>query len=150
MTWLAGFQTQFRKVFSFILASRVQLEFEASRYSSFYDKTKTLLQYVSTFPFTIKVVQNEIHWKTVKRISLVLFASGTILGSFFYGYIVLQIPGGYLAYRFGGTKVFGLSLFVGSLMTLLTPFVARFSVAALIVLRVLEGVFLVSYSIVWD
>ena len=67
---------------------------------------------------------------------------GTILGSFFYGYIVLQIPGGYLAYRFGGTKVFGFSLFVGSLMTLLTPVVARFSVAALIVLRVLEGVFL--------
>ena len=60
---------------------------------------------------------------------------------------MLQIPGGYLAYRFGGTKVFGLSLLVGSLLTLLIPFVARFSVAALIVLRVLEGVFLVSRTL---
>lgn len=69
---------------------------------------------------------------------------GTILGSFYYGYLVLQIPGGYLAYRFGGTRVFGISLFAGSLMTMLTPFVARMSVIGLIVLRVMEGVFLVS------
>jgi MFS family permease len=87
-------------------------------------------------------------WSKVNN--LVLFTTGTILGSFFYGYIVLQIPGGYLAYRFGGTKVFGMSLLIGSLLTLLTPFVARTSVAALIALRVLEGVFLVRYTLLCD
>ena len=56
---------------------------------------------------------------------------------------MLQIPGGYLALRYGGTKVFGWALFFGSLFTLLTPFAARLSVVALIALRVLEGVFLV-------
>lgn len=67
---------------------------------------------------------------------------GTVLGSFFYGYIVLQIPGGYLALRYGGVKVFGWAVFFGSFLTLLTPLAARFSVVALIILRVLEGVFL--------
>ncbi len=31
---------------------------------------------------------------------------GVILGSFFYGYIVTQIPGGWLATKFGGKRVF--------------------------------------------
>ena len=66
-----------------------------------------------------------------------------MLGAFFYGYIVLQIPGGYLALRYGGTRVFGWAMLFGSLLTLLTPLAARLSVWALVVLRILEGVFLV-------
>ncbi|XP_065071186.1 vesicular glutamate transporter 1-like [Rhopilema esculentum] len=67
---------------------------------------------------------------------------GAVLGSFYYGYIVLQIPGGYLALKFGGTRIFGLALFMASVLTLLTPLAARTSVYALIVLRVLEGIVL--------
>eukprot|EP00112_Aurelia_sp_Birch-Aquarium-sp1_P009726 Seg2115.4 transcript_id=Seg2115.4/GoldUCD/mRNA.D3Y31 product="Vesicular glutamate transporter 1" protein_id=Seg2115.4/GoldUCD/D3Y31 len=67
---------------------------------------------------------------------------GAVLGSFYYGYIVLQIPGGYLALKFGGTRIFGLALFAASILTLLTPLAARTSVYALIVLRVLEGIVL--------
>lgn len=67
-----------------------------------------------------------------------------VLGSFYYGYIVLQIPGGWLATKIGGTRIFGGALFFASVLTLLTPAAARFSVYALIVLRVLEGVALVS------
>lgn len=67
---------------------------------------------------------------------------GAVLGSFYYGYIMLQIPGGYLALKFGGTRIFGLALFVASILTLLTPLAARTSVYALIVLRVLEGIVL--------
>ena len=69
---------------------------------------------------------------------------GAVLGSFYYGYIMLQIPGGYLALKFGGTRIFGLALFAASILTLLTPWAARTSVYALIVLRVCEGVVLVS------
>ncbi len=68
---------------------------------------------------------------------------GAVLGSFYYGYIVLQVPGGYLALKFGGTRIFGLALFAASILTLLTPLAARTSVYALIVLRVLEGIVLV-------
>ncbi len=31
---------------------------------------------------------------------------GIILGSFFYGYILTQIPGGWLATKFGGKRIF--------------------------------------------
>jgi len=65
---------------------------------------------------------------------------GMVLGSFYYGYIVLQIPGGWLATKIGGTRIFGVALFFASVLTLLTPTAARFSVYALIVLRVLEGI----------
>ena len=58
---------------------------------------------------------------------------------------MLQIPGGWLATRIGGTRIFGAALFFASLLTLLTPFAARYSVYALITLRVLEGVALVSF-----
>lgn len=65
---------------------------------------------------------------------------GMVLGSFYYGYIVLQIPGGWLATKIGGTRIFGAALFFASVLTLFTPAAARFSVYALITLRVLEGV----------
>jgi len=67
---------------------------------------------------------------------------GMVLGSFYYGYIVLQIPGGWLATKIGGTRIFGVALFIASILTLLTPAAARYSVYALIVLRVCEGVVL--------
>ncbi|KAF0990564.1 hypothetical protein HZS_1531 [Henneguya salminicola] len=67
---------------------------------------------------------------------------GTLLGAFYYGYLVLQIPGGWLAYKFGGTHIFGAALGIASLLTLLTPVVARFNMYLLISLRVLEGLVL--------
>ena len=71
--------------------------------------------------------------------------SGTILGAFYYGYMVMQIPGGWLGQRFGGTRVFGICLGIASVLTMLTPLAARTSVAALITLRVIEGLTLVSF-----
>lgn len=67
---------------------------------------------------------------------------GVILGSFYYGYMVLQIPGGYFALKFGGTKIFGFGVFMASILTCLTPMATRYSVWALVTLRVLEGIVL--------
>jgi len=53
--------------------------------------------------------------------------------------MILQIPGGYFAMRYGGTKIFGFGVFVASVLTLFTPLAARYSVYMLIALRVLEG-----------
>lgn len=58
--------------------------------------------------------------------------------------MVLQIPGGYFAMRYGGTKIFGGAIFIASLLTLLTPLATRYSVWGLVFLRVLEGLALVS------
>ncbi|KAJ8322204.1 hypothetical protein KUTeg_000675, partial [Tegillarca granosa] len=65
---------------------------------------------------------------------------GIILGSFFYGYIVTQIPAGRLAEKFGAKILLGLGVLVTSVFTLLTPLAARLSVFAFIVVRVLEGI----------
>ncbi|OWF45214.1 sialin-like [Mizuhopecten yessoensis] len=64
---------------------------------------------------------------------------GFILSSFFYGYVVTQIPGGWLAGRFGGKLLFGLSVLIPGILTIITPLVTKLGPAALIVTRVLEG-----------
>ncbi|KAK3088049.1 hypothetical protein FSP39_013989 [Pinctada imbricata] len=65
---------------------------------------------------------------------------GQILGAFFYGYILTQIPGGWLGEKIGGKKLFGLGVLCTAVLTLLTPIVARWSLGGLIALRVIEGI----------
>lgn len=62
-----------------------------------------------------------------------------MLSSFFYGYIITQLPGGYLALKFGGKNLFGLGILSTAVFTLLTPVAARTSVAVLVALRILIG-----------
>lgn len=62
-----------------------------------------------------------------------------ILGSFFWGYILTELPGGRLAELIGGRRVFGHSMLWASILTLLTPFAAMMNYVALIMVRVLLG-----------
>ncbi|XP_060064462.1 sialin-like [Ylistrum balloti] len=64
---------------------------------------------------------------------------GLILSAFFYGYAATQIPGGYLATKFGGKHIFGCGILITAILTLLTPLVARIGTWALIVCRIIEG-----------
>ncbi|CAB1312636.1 unnamed protein product [Coregonus sp. 'balchen'] len=65
---------------------------------------------------------------------------GWILGSFFYGYILTQIPGGYLALKYGAKWLLGLGILGTVVFTLLTPVAADMGAGYLIVVRVLEGI----------
>nr|XP_057914003.1 sialin [Doryrhamphus excisus] len=65
---------------------------------------------------------------------------GWILGSFFYGYILTQIPGGYLAGRFGSKWLLGFGILVTVVFTLLTPLAADLGASYLIGVRILEGI----------
>ena len=67
------------------------------------------------------------------------FFAGILLSSFYYGYLFTQIPGGWLAYKYGGKRVFGLSLLITSVLTLITPVVTRKSIYLLIAVRILRG-----------
>lgn len=62
------------------------------------------------------------------------------MGSFFYGYLISQIPGGILAERFGGKWVYGGSLALATIGTLLTPVAASLSFGLLIFFRVIVGI----------
>ncbi|XP_064628934.1 sialin-like [Lineus longissimus] len=65
---------------------------------------------------------------------------GIILSSFFYGYLVTQLPGGLISEKIGGKWPFGVGVFMTGALTLLTPLAARTNVYLLIAVRVLEGV----------
>lgn len=62
-----------------------------------------------------------------------------ILGSFFWGYLMTELPGGRLAELIGGHRVFGHSMLWSSVVTLIIPFAANLGVAAMVVSRVVLG-----------
>jgi len=67
------------------------------------------------------------------------YRQGIILGCFFWGYIMTQVPGGRLAELFGARKLLGYGILSTSIFTLLTPVAARYSDTMLIISRVLMG-----------
>uniref|UniRef100_M3XHC3 Sialin n=2 Tax=Latimeria chalumnae TaxID=7897 RepID=M3XHC3_LATCH len=79
------------------------------------------------------------HNKTGKLHNWDADTQGWILGAFFYGYIVTQVPGGYLASRYGGKWLLGGGILLTAIFTLLTPIAADLGVGYLIAVRVLEG-----------
>eukprot|EP00096_Caligus_rogercresseyi_P014051 TRINITY_DN6595_c0_g1_i1.p1 TRINITY_DN6595_c0_g1~~TRINITY_DN6595_c0_g1_i1.p1 ORF type:complete len:487 (+),score=84.91 TRINITY_DN6595_c0_g1_i1:152-1612(+) len=65
---------------------------------------------------------------------------GLVLGSYFWGYLVTQIPGGRIAELFSGKWVFLAAVLMSSIPTLLTPPAAYLGGFQLvIVLRIIEG-----------
>ncbi|XP_053908375.1 vesicular glutamate transporter 1 isoform X2 [Cuculus canorus] len=64
---------------------------------------------------------------------------GMIHGSFFWGYIVTQIPGGFIAQKFAANRVFGLAIVSTSVLNMLIPAAARTHVGCVITVRVLQG-----------
>lgn len=62
-----------------------------------------------------------------------------ILGSFFWGYICTELPGGRLAEIIGPKKVFGYSMLVSSAVTFLTPWLATYGYIAVAMLRTVIG-----------
>lgn len=66
---------------------------------------------------------------------------GLVLSSFFYGYLVTQLPGGWLAAKIGGNRMFAIGIGATSLLTLFTPPLAHTSTSLLIAVRVVEGLF---------
>ncbi|XP_053207453.1 putative inorganic phosphate cotransporter isoform X2 [Panonychus citri] len=62
-----------------------------------------------------------------------------IVGSFFVGYVITQIPAGRLAERYGSKRPLAASILLASIFTLLCPIAARFHYLAFMGCRVLIG-----------
>lgn len=64
---------------------------------------------------------------------------GLVLGSFFYGYVLTQIPGGRMAELIGGKLIYGYGVLITAIFTILTPICAYWDLPSLILVRILEG-----------
>jgi ACS family sodium-dependent inorganic phosphate cotransporter len=65
---------------------------------------------------------------------------GFVLSSFFIGYFIAMVPGGWLANKLGGKILLGAALLFWSVFTFATPIAAGVSLAVLIGARILMGV----------
>ena len=64
--------------------------------------------------------------------------AGLLQSAFFYGFALSQLPGGYLATKFGGARMLPIGVFIWSAATMAVPFVAG-DTTALFISRVLVG-----------
>lgn len=64
---------------------------------------------------------------------------GLVLSSFFLGYMLFQVPSGWLASRIGGKLVLGFAVVWWSVFTILTPLAAALSLPILLMTRVAMG-----------
>ncbi|CAG5124164.1 unnamed protein product, partial [Candidula unifasciata] len=65
---------------------------------------------------------------------------GLLLGSFFWGYLVLQVPGGMLSERYGPRRVVFYTMLPAAVLGLVSPVSARLNPWLFLVVRVLIGV----------
>ncbi|CAL4124798.1 unnamed protein product, partial [Meganyctiphanes norvegica] len=77
--------------------------------------------------------EGEFHWDE--------WTQGLILGAFYWGYLWTQLPGGYLTEIIGGRYVFGGTILMQALVTLLIPLAANIGSVALIIARAMLGFF---------
>lgn len=87
-----------------------------------------------TQPVVYESTQNKFHWDK--------YAQNEIMGSFFWGYILTELPGGRLAEVIGARKVFGGGMLAASLLTILTPAACHWDLFAVVTLRGILGFFL--------
>uniref|UniRef100_A0A8C9T1Y8 Vesicular glutamate transporter 1 n=1 Tax=Scleropages formosus TaxID=113540 RepID=A0A8C9T1Y8_SCLFO len=64
---------------------------------------------------------------------------GMIHGSFFWGYIVTQIPGGFICQKFAANRVFGFAIVATSTLNMLIPSAARVHYGCVILVRICQG-----------
>uniref|UniRef100_A0A8C2AR45 Solute carrier family 17 member 8 n=1 Tax=Cyprinus carpio TaxID=7962 RepID=A0A8C2AR45_CYPCA len=64
---------------------------------------------------------------------------GLIHGSFFWGYIVTQIPGGFISNKLAANRVFGAAIFLTSVLNMFIPSAARVHYGCVLFVRILQG-----------
>ncbi|WP_144110260.1 MFS transporter [Paraburkholderia sp. BCC1886] len=76
---------------------------------------------------------------------------GTLLSAFFWGYVLTQIPGGWIAQRIGPTRVVGCALIVTGIAACLTGLITDLKalLAVRVVLGIAEGVIWPSFAVLF-
>lgn len=74
---------------------------------------------------------------------------GVVDSSFFWGYIVTQIPGGFLAARYPANRVFGSAIATSAFLNMLLPIAAKAGFQYVMLLRIFQGLVEVSLHANW-
>ncbi|XP_043943724.1 vesicular glutamate transporter 3 [Protopterus annectens] len=64
---------------------------------------------------------------------------GLIHGSFFWGYIITQIPGGFISNKLAANRVFGAAIVLTSTLNMFIPSAARVHYGCVMFVRILQG-----------
>ncbi|KFM74865.1 Vesicular glutamate transporter 1, partial [Stegodyphus mimosarum] len=64
---------------------------------------------------------------------------GVVDSSFFWGYLITQIPGGFLAAKYPANRIFGTAIATSAFLNLLIPKSAQIHESLVIIVRVLQG-----------
>ncbi|XP_045031560.1 vesicular glutamate transporter 1 isoform X1 [Daphnia magna] len=64
---------------------------------------------------------------------------GLVDSSFFWGYLITQVPGGFLASKYAANKVFGSAIVVSACLNMLLPGAAKLSPIVFTLVRILQG-----------
>lgn len=90
------------------------------------------LSYLDRMAMNVSIVE------IAKEFNLSPSALGVVLSSFFAGYALMQVPGGWLADKYGSRKVVTVSIIFWSIFTVLTGFAG--SLISMILIRFLFGI----------
>ncbi|KAH9514812.1 hypothetical protein Btru_023704 [Bulinus truncatus] len=118
------------------MVSRTQSETNNSMYSNLSSKRDLVKTTLSPDQLKCPVLQKsdikgEFHW--TKELE------GLILGAFFWGYLIFQVPGGRMSEKIGAKKVIAMAMFPVSILTLLSPIAARTDPYLFMAVRVVIG-----------
>ena len=80
-----------------------------------------------------KPVRNEGEYEWSKEIQ------GWLLGAFFWGYLLTQILGGWMAQNFGAKRILAANVLASALLTVVTPLASQLHFAVLMALRIVLG-----------
>ncbi|CAF1320943.1 unnamed protein product, partial [Didymodactylos carnosus] len=71
---------------------------------------------------------------------------GLVLGAYFWGYLITEIPAGWLAAKFGAKKLFGYAMLISGIITIVMPFAAKAHWITLSLLRMFVGLL---HGVIW-
>ena len=80
-----------------------------------------------------EIIEGEFDWDTSEQ--------GLLMGSYYWGYTAAQIPAAWLASKYGFRMVFGVSMLVSGVITIIFPLCAFVHVYLALAARVLIGIF---------
>ena len=93
----------------------------------------TFVCYIDRVNISVAIIPmaEELNWD--------LETQGAILSSFYVGYLLMQVGGGFLADKFGGKMVLGLGVLIWSFLTIITPWAAFSGLIGLFFARIGMG-----------